>query len=65
MLAGVLGSMLTVMTGVTYRPFIIGWVIVSLAASLLLGRAMTAGSRPARVKRTRRRHAAPSDLRTR
>ncbi len=57
MVAGDLASMLTVAAGVSYRPFILGWVIVSIAASLLLGRVMSAGTRSARVKRPRRGHA--------
>jgi hypothetical protein len=66
MVAGDLGSMLTVAAAFSYRPFILGWVIVSVVASLLLGRVMSAGTRSARVRRARRRHAAAHpDLRTR
>lgn len=65
MVAGQLGSILTVMAGVSYRPVIIGWLVVSVAASLLLGRAMSAGARPARLKRARRDHPVPPDLRAR
>ena len=64
MVVGELG-LLAVITGLSYRPVLIGWVVVSLAASLLLGRAMSAGTRPARARRTRRRPTAPPDLRAR